>query len=290
MHNDVGVGMPRTSAEKAIVARLSSVEELAGMTILSDKTGTLTLNKMMLQDYLPTFVPDVTREEVLKNGRFGRKMVGAAEGRVGYFGVELESIAIMLDPYEHTDYVPFDPIIKRTEATVKNETTGEKFVVTKGAPHVLLEMSVNKDKIGKDVEEKVLELAHRGIRSLAVRTKNGDITERKFKFIGILTFLDPLVQIRNTPSIVQMTLVSAVKMITGDHRAIAVETCRTLGGNECFRCREASFAHRARTRSVDDVGQRLRGNVPPSGWFRPSLRNTNISSLGQCANKVTWLA
>ena len=137
---------------------------------------------------------------------------------------------VELDPYEHTDYVPFDPIIKRTEATVKNETTGEKFVVTKGAPHVLLEMSVNKDKIGKEVEEKVLELAHRGIRSLAVaRTKNGDITERKFEFIGILTFLDPpRPDTKHTIDCANDFGVT-VKMITGDHRAIAVETCRTLG-------------------------------------------------------------
>ena len=59
----LALGCHELAAEKAIVARLSSVEELAGMTILcSDKTGTLTLNKMMLQQDLPTFTPGVTRD------------------------------------------------------------------------------------------------------------------------------------------------------------------------------------------------------------------------------------
>ena len=226
----LALGCHELAAEKAIVARLSSVEELAGMTILcSDKTGTLTLNKMMLQEYLPTFVPDVTREEVLKLAALAAKWWEPPKDALDT--LVLNSVdRVELDPYEHTDYVPFDPIIKRTEATVKNETTGEKFVVTKGAPHVLLEMSVNKDKIGKEVEEKVLELAHRGIRSLAVaRTKNGDITERKFEFIGILTFLDPpRPDTKHTIDCANDFGVT-VKMITGDHRAIAVETCRTVG-------------------------------------------------------------
>ena len=63
----LALGCHELAAEKAIVARLYSVEELAGMTILCyDKTGTLTLNKMVLQDDLPTFVPGVSREEVLR--------------------------------------------------------------------------------------------------------------------------------------------------------------------------------------------------------------------------------
>ena len=73
----------------------------------------------------------------------------------------------------------------------------------------------------------MLELAHRGIRSLAVaRTKDNS---NDFEFIGILTFLDPpRPDTKHTIDCAKISGVS-VKMITGDHRAIAVETCKTLG-------------------------------------------------------------
>jgi H+-transporting ATPase len=91
----------------------------------------------------------------------------------------------------------------------------------------VLELSSNKSTIGKEVEQHVLELAHRGIRSLAVaRTKDNS---NDFEFIGILTFLDPpRPDTKHTIDCAKDFGVS-VKMITGDHRAIAVETCRTLG-------------------------------------------------------------
>ena len=105
---------------------------------------------------------------------------------------------------------------------------GGGFKVSKGAPHVILEMCANKEKIRADVESKVLELAHRGIRSLAVaRTKGSE--NGQWEFLGILTFLDPpRPDTKHTIDCANDFGVS-VKMITGDHRAIAVETCRVLG-------------------------------------------------------------
>merc|ERR1712159_231373 len=171
----LALGCHELAAEKAIVARLSSVEELAGMTILcSDKTGTLTLNKMVLQKDLPIFVPGMSRDEVLKLAALAAKW--------------------WEPPKDALD---------------------------------TLELSSNKSTIGKEVEQHVLELAHRGIRSLAVaRTKDNS---NDFEFIGILTFLDPpRPDTKHTIDCAKDFGVS-VKMITGDHRAIAVETCKTLG-------------------------------------------------------------
>jgi H+-transporting ATPase len=179
----LALGCHELAAEKAIVARLSSVEELAGMTILcSDKTGTLTLNKMMLQEDLPIFTPGVDRAEVLKLAALAAKWWEPAKDALDTLvlnAVDLPS----LDEYEQTDYVPFDPTIKKTESTVKLKSTGKGFKVAKGAPHVLLEMCENKDSIRNGVESKVLELAHRGIRSLAVaRTKGSE--EGTWEFLG----------------------------------------------------------------------------------------------------------
>ena len=222
----LALGCHELAAEKAIVARLSSVEELAGMTILcSDKTGTLTLNKMVLQKDLPIFVPGISRDEVLKLAALAAKWWEPPKDALDTLVLNAVNIDALND-YEQTDHMPFDPSIKRTESTIK-EKNGNVFKVTKGAPHVVLELSSNKSTIGKEVEQHVLELAHRGIRSLAVaRTKDNS---NDFEFIGILTFLDPpRPDTKHTIDCAKDFGVS-VKMITGDHRAIAVETCRTLG-------------------------------------------------------------
>ena len=225
----LALGCHELAAEKAIVARLSSVEELAGMTILcSDKTGTLTLNKMMLQEDLPIFAQGVDRDQVLKLAALAAKWWEPPKDALDTLvlnAVDLSS----LDEYEQTDYIPFDPTIKKTESTVKLKSSGKGFKVAKGAPHVLLEMcDANKATIQADVEAKVLELAHRGIRSLAVaRTKDSE--DGPWEFLGILTFLDPpRPDTKHTIDCAADFGVN-VKMITGDHRAIAEETCRVLG-------------------------------------------------------------
>jgi len=224
----LALGCHELAAEKAIVARLSSVEELAGMTILcSDKTGTLTLNKMVLQQDLPTYVPNIKREEVLKLAALAAKWWEPPKDALDTLVLHAVNIN-ELDEYKHTDYMPFDPTIKRTESTIEHKTTGESFKVSKGAPHVLLEMCADKDSIRKEVESKVLELAHRGIRSLAVARTKGS-ADGQWEFVGILTFLDPpRPDTKHTIDCANDFGVQ-VKMITGDHRAIAVETCRTLG-------------------------------------------------------------
>ena len=224
----LALGCHELAAEKAIVARLSSVEELAGMTILcSDKTGTLTLNKMMLQRDLPTFAPGVDRAEVLKMAALAAKWWEPPKDALDTLVLNAVNTA-ELDEYEQTDYLPFDPAVKRTESTVRLKKGGAGMKVSKGAPHVILEMCANKEKIRADVEGKVLELAHRGIRSLAVaRTKGSE--NGLWEFLGILTFLDPpRPDTKHTIDCANDFGVS-VKMITGDHRAIAVETCRVLG-------------------------------------------------------------
>jgi len=106
--------------------------------------------------------------------------------------------------------------------------------VTKGAPHIVLALCPDKNKLQEQVDATVLELAERGIRSLAVaRTNRGG----RWEFLGVLTFLDP-----PRPD-TKLTIERArafgveVKMITGDHAAIARETARQLGmGDNILGC------------------------------------------------------
>ena len=159
------------------------------MTILcSDKTGTLTLNKMMLQEDLPIFVKGLSRDDVLQLAALAAKWWEPPKDALDTLVLNAVDIRTLND-YDQTDYMPFDPTIKRTESTVVNKKTGKGMKVTKGAPNVVLDMCDNKAQVAAQVESKVMELAHRGIRSLAV-ARTG-LPQRTPEFVGILTFLDP---------------------------------------------------------------------------------------------------
>ena len=130
-----------------------------------------------------------------------------------------------LDAYEQLDYSPFDPSIKRTIAEIKGPD-GRAFTVTKGAPHVILGLSENRKEVGEAFEAEVEDLAQRGIRALAVAVQ---YKGEAMNVVGLLTFLDPP-RPDTKETIRRAGLYGCqVKMITGDHGAIAKETARQLG-------------------------------------------------------------
>jgi H+-transporting ATPase len=223
----LAIGSKNLVKHGAIVAKLSAIEELAGMSIIcSDKTGTLTLNKMVLQDETPIYLQGDTQETVLLNAAMAAKWKEPARDaldRLTLGSVKME----LLEPYEQLEYIPFDPTTKRTEGTVKDTRTGVTFKTTKGAPHIILGLLGDEDKeVQEAVERDVALLGERGIRSLAVARTDPD--SDVWKMVGLLTFLDP-----PRPDTKQ-TIVDAhhygvqVKMITGDHLLIAKNTALQL--------------------------------------------------------------
>merc|ERR1711988_1921503 len=131
------------------------------------------------------------------------------------------------------DYLPFDPVIKRTEGTVKDSSgkynNGQKFQCSKGAPQVLLKLVDGAGGIDaatkKNIEKDVTELGKRGIRAIAVAKTD---EQGVWRMMGLLTFLDP--PRPDTKETVRLAKENgvAVKMITGDHLLIALETSRVL--------------------------------------------------------------
>merc|ERR1712100_114334 len=141
---------------------------------------------------------------------------------------------------EQLDYLPFDPVIKRTEGTVKDTSKkingGASFKTSKGAPQVLLKLVEGAGgcdaALKKKIETDVTELGKRGIRAIAVAKTD---TSGVWRMMGLLTFLDP--PRPDTKETVRLSRENgvAVKMITGDHLLIALETSRVLnmGGVIC---------------------------------------------------------
>ncbi|MBO3463894.1 plasma-membrane proton-efflux P-type ATPase [Aetokthonos hydrillicola Thurmond2011] len=218
----MAIGSQALAKKQAIVSRLESIEEVAGMDILcSDKTGTLTLNQLTLGE--PVSLGDVTPDEVIL----------AATLASHDFDEDPIDRAIMtglkdkqqISNYQVTRFLPFDPVIKRTEAIITT-VDGQEFKVSKGAPQVILALSGNNSEIEEFVNKTIDNFAKRGFRALGVARTN---TQGNWQFLGVLPLFDPP---RSDSQLVIEDLKRLgvkVKMLTGDQVAIAKETCRQLG-------------------------------------------------------------
>ena len=94
---------------------------------------------------------------------------------------------LLYTSYKVVHFAPFDPVGKRTEATVKGPD-GATFKVTKGAPQVVLALSGNAGHVKASVDKAVNGFAARGFRSLGVARAEGD---GAWQFIGVLPLFDP---------------------------------------------------------------------------------------------------
>ena len=143
---------------------------------------------MVLQEDTPIYSDGETQESVLVYAALAAKWEEPARDALDR--LTLGSVNYdLLKNYEQTDFMPFDPTIKRTEGTLKDKRTGETFKTTKGAPHIILNLLDPTDsEIRESVEMDVARLGEKGIRSLAVAKSN---ESGVFKMMGLLTFLDP---------------------------------------------------------------------------------------------------
>ncbi len=218
----MAVGARTLAHKKAIVTHLAAMEEMAGIDVLcSDKTGTLTQNRLTLAD--PFCAPGVEPGEVI----LAAALASRAEDQDP---IDLAVLSGLKDPhavdsYTITHFQPFDPVHKRTEADVTGPDQAH-FRVAKGAPQVVLPMAADADQVHSAVEKAVGEFATRGFRSLGVARAGKD---GRWQFLGVLPLFDPPRE-DSRPTIETATRMgSRVKMVTGDQMAIAGEMARRLG-------------------------------------------------------------
>jgi len=218
----MAVGAIKLAKLKAIVSRLESIEELAGMDILcSDKTGTLTQNKLTLGE--PVVFDGANTHGII----LAAAMASDAENPDAIDTAILQKLddQQLLQTFHQQHFIPFDPVQKRTEVTIKPKE-GHLFKVSKGAPQVVLDLCLPDIVMRKRAEETVNEFALKGYRALGVAKTD---ESGRWIFLGIMSLFDPprddaanMIQEANAHGV-------DIKMVTGDNIAIAKQTASELG-------------------------------------------------------------
>ncbi|KAG8374678.1 hypothetical protein BUALT_Bualt10G0020900 [Buddleja alternifolia] len=230
----MAIGSHRLSQQGAITKRMTAIEEMAGMDVLcSDKTGTLTLNKLTVdKNLIEVFTKDDDKDMVVL-------MAARASRLENQDAIDCAIVSMLDDPKEaragitEVHFLPFNPTDKRTALTYL-DSDGKMHRVSKGAPEQILNMARNKAEIGNKVHSIIDKFAERGLRSLAVARQEVPEGRKEssggaWEFVGLLPLFDPPRHDSAETIRKALDLGVSVKMITGDQLAIAKETGRRLG-------------------------------------------------------------
>ncbi|PIA17266.1 plasma-membrane proton-e [Coemansia reversa NRRL 1564] len=232
----LAIGAKQLAEHKAIVTRISAIEELAGVTILcSDKTGTLTLNELTIKTDAVKQYSDVSVDEILLWSAYASRVENQDAIDKSVVG-SLPNPSMAREGIDEMGFQPFNPVDKRTEITFRRHSDGTVHRVTKGMSQVILELSTKNmsPELENQLHADVDEFARRGLRALAVAEEDVPSGELEgegsgFRLIGLLPIFDPPRHDTKETIDRAIDLGVHVKMVTGDQLAIAKETGRELG-------------------------------------------------------------
>ncbi|KAH6772262.1 H[+]-ATPase 2 [Perilla frutescens var. hirtella] len=230
----MAIGSHRLSQQGAITKRMTAIEELAGMDVLcSDKTGTLTLNKLTVDKALiEVYGKGCDADHVLL-------LAARASRTENQDAIDAAIVGTLADPKEaragirEVHFFPFNPVDKRTALTYV-DSSGNWHRASKGAPEQILTLCNCREDFKKKVHGAINKFAERGLRSLAVARqqvpeKSKESPGGPWEFVGLLSLFDPPRHDSAETIRRALHLGVNVKMITGDQLAIAKETGRRLG-------------------------------------------------------------
>lgn len=243
------VGMAK---RKVVVKRLNAIQNFGAMDILcTDKTGTLTQDKIILEHHLDSHgqIDPAVLELAWLNSYYQSGMKNLMDKAIIRFTEEKTSVKkVGVGLYKKIDELPFDFVRRRLSVVVQNGND-DHLMICKGAVEEMLSISryVYQDGEYLPLDEKrkqeLIEIAHNynkeGFRVLAVGLKNISASQTKTQYSvqdetdlairGFLTFLDP-------PKESAYEAISAlnehgvgVKVLTGDNEIITIKVCREVG-------------------------------------------------------------
>jgi Mg2+-importing ATPase len=237
-------GAVAMSKKGVIVKRLASIQNFGNMDVLcTDKTGTLTENKLSLNEYQDLEGKEAPK--VLMYGYFNSVFDAGLKS-------PLDDAVLQYKQFDVTgvrkiDEVPFDFIRRRISVVVEYE--GQRLLISKGAPEEILkvctycetdENSTDLTNVGQGkFEQKYNALSAQGYRVLAVaykkvkddRTHYSISDETDMVFLGFLSFLDPPKEsAKESIRLLERDGVE-LKVVTGDNELVTKTTCEQLGFN-----------------------------------------------------------
>ena len=223
----MAIGAYALSRQRAILSRLSAIEELAGVDVLcSDKTGTLTMNQLTVEAPIP--FGDAKPDDVLLAAALASRK--SSEDPIDLAVLRALKAPAVLDGFRQTAFLPFDPVSKRTVATVV-DAQGGAHRYAKGAPQVIAELARLDPATLAKYQEVVSSLAARGYRALGVaRSDDGKAGDEKdWRLVGLISLMDPPRPDAKSTIAETQKLGLDVKMVTGDDVAIGDQIARQLG-------------------------------------------------------------
>ncbi|KAH9715602.1 ATPase 9 plasma membrane-type [Citrus sinensis] len=192
----MAIGSHRLSQQGAITKRMTAIEEMAGMDVLcSDKTGTLTLNKLTVdKNLVEVFVKDMDKDTVILYGARASRVENqdAIDACiVGMLGDAKEARAGITELH----FLPFNPVEKRTAITYI-DSDGSWHRISKGAPEQIIELCNLREDVRNKAHTIIDKFADRGLRSLAVAEqsvpeKTKESPGGPWQFVGLLPLFDP---------------------------------------------------------------------------------------------------
>ncbi|HUT38760.1 MAG TPA: plasma-membrane proton-efflux P-type ATPase [Methanoregula sp.] len=221
----LAVGATALAKKEVIVSRLTAIEEMAGMDILcSDKTGTITQNSISIGE-IRTF-PGISEQDVIIAAALASSKENNDPIDMAVFS-RYDSLTPHPDTsaFETLDFVPFDPVTKFSKASVQ-ERSGRSFEVAKGAPQAIASLAGTDGALASTLNGWITGFAKKGFRALGVARADRSGT---WQYLGLIGLFDPprgdsAATITNAKK-----LGVNVKMVTGDHIAIAQEISAQVG-------------------------------------------------------------
>ena len=241
-------GSKRLATKKTLVKNISSIQNLGSIDILcTDKTGTLTENRIVLQQYIDANGKE--NQNVLKyaylNSLYSTGIKNLVDKAIISYG-KLHDIDKKIVKYDKIDEIPFDYTRKRQSVVVKNKN--DYLMITKGALEEIIshcnwvQVGANTEKLAKekieDIKARALEMASLGMQVIALAVKNsysGSKFNASFEddmiFIGFVAFLDPAKKgVKETLVNLQKINVKT-KILTGDNPYATKNICNLVGLN-----------------------------------------------------------
>lgn len=225
----LALGVERMARKKAVVRRLSAVEALGSVTVIAtDKTGTLTENRMHVRDVDSAETELALRVMALAND--AEQGTGAGDplelALLDYAVSHGLNVAEINRRYPRKSVVPFDSSYKFMRVTVEEQ--GQSVSYLKGAPEVLLKRSQLTDDERQSWEEKAGGYAIEGFRVLALAWRSGE-GDDDLSFLGLVLLWDP--PRAEVPNAIRRAHEAGIRvvMVTGDHPATAVAVANEVG-------------------------------------------------------------